>query len=197
MQLHGPLARYVKLRVAHAPGIPGFFSHHLLQRKPLVSDPGMHHGTCVMHVPWCMSGSLTRGGGENDLLLMHCSRVSFTSSHIVDVFSPRLYPIRSLSISHEAGPWYDIKMSSYQYMKFHCGDETVVGSSHIHNGISYTARWYFNFESHLGFSDGIVFDVTGPTVSIMWGAVVAFRWSCNIFIFYDMFPLSYIVHAGS
>ena len=35
------------------------------QRKPLVSDPGMHHGTCVTHVPWCMSGSLTRGDGEN------------------------------------------------------------------------------------------------------------------------------------
>ena len=28
-----------------------------LQRKPLVSDPGMHHGTCV-------SGSLTRDGGK-------------------------------------------------------------------------------------------------------------------------------------
>ena len=25
----------------------------------------MHHGTCVTHVPWCMSGSLTRGGDEN------------------------------------------------------------------------------------------------------------------------------------
>ena len=36
-----------------------------LQRKLLVSDPGMHHGTCVTHVPWCMSGSLTRHGGEN------------------------------------------------------------------------------------------------------------------------------------
>ena len=36
-----------------------------LLRKPLVSDPGMHHGTCFTHVPWCMSGSLTRGGGEN------------------------------------------------------------------------------------------------------------------------------------
>ena len=28
-------------------------------------DPGMHHGTCVTHMPWCLSGSLTRGGGEN------------------------------------------------------------------------------------------------------------------------------------
>ena len=27
------------------------FPHHRLQRKPLVSDPGMHHGTCVAHVP--------------------------------------------------------------------------------------------------------------------------------------------------
>ena len=32
-----------------------------LQRKSLVSVPAMH----VTLVPWCMSGSLTRGGGEN------------------------------------------------------------------------------------------------------------------------------------
>ena len=43
------------------------FPHHRLQRKPLVSDPGMLHGTCVTHVPWCMTGSLTRGSGENVL----------------------------------------------------------------------------------------------------------------------------------
>ena len=41
------------------------FYRHRLQRKPLVRDHGLHHGTCVMHVPWCMSGSLIRGGGEN------------------------------------------------------------------------------------------------------------------------------------
>ena len=38
---------------------------HRLQRKLLASDPDMHHGTCVTHVPWCMSGSLNRSGGEN------------------------------------------------------------------------------------------------------------------------------------
>ena len=26
---------------------------------PRVSDPDMHHGTCVTHVPWCMPGLLT------------------------------------------------------------------------------------------------------------------------------------------
>ena len=41
------------------------FPRRRFQRKPLLSDPGMHHGTCVTHVSWCMSGSLTRGDGEN------------------------------------------------------------------------------------------------------------------------------------
>ena len=42
-----------KLRVVH---VPGMFSP-----PPRVSDPDMHHGTCVTHVPWCMLGSLTSG----------------------------------------------------------------------------------------------------------------------------------------
>ena len=38
---------------------------HQLQRKPVISDPGMHHDTCVTQLPWCISVSLTRSGGEN------------------------------------------------------------------------------------------------------------------------------------
>ena len=45
-----------KIAGAHAPGMPGTFSP-----SPQVSDLGMHHGTCVTHVPWCMPGSLTNG----------------------------------------------------------------------------------------------------------------------------------------
>ena len=48
--LNGPLARCVKLLVAHAPGMPGIFLP-----PPRVCDPDM------THVPWCMLGSLTRG----------------------------------------------------------------------------------------------------------------------------------------
>ena len=40
------------------------FPRNRRQRKLWVSDPGMYHGTCVTHVPWCMSGSPTGGGGE-------------------------------------------------------------------------------------------------------------------------------------
>ena len=35
---HGPLARYVKLRVTHAPGMPGTFSPPWR-----ISDPDMRH----------------------------------------------------------------------------------------------------------------------------------------------------------
>ena len=48
---NGPLARYNKLRVAHAPGMTG----------TRFCDLDTHHGTRVMRVPWCMSGSLTSG----------------------------------------------------------------------------------------------------------------------------------------
>ena len=51
---HGPLARYVKLRVANASGIPGTFFP-----PPRVIDPDIHHDKCVTHVPWCIPGSLT------------------------------------------------------------------------------------------------------------------------------------------
>ena len=36
--------------------MPGTFSP-----PPRVSDPDIHHGTCVTHVPWSMPGSLTSG----------------------------------------------------------------------------------------------------------------------------------------
>ena len=45
-----------KIAGAHAPGMPGTFSPSLQ-----ASDPDMHHGACVTHVPWCKPGSLTSG----------------------------------------------------------------------------------------------------------------------------------------
>ena len=47
---------YVKLRVAHEPGMPG-----TLSPPPRVCDPDKHHGTCITRVPWCMPGLLTSG----------------------------------------------------------------------------------------------------------------------------------------
>ena len=35
------------------------------------------------------------------------------------------------------GPWFSIKMSSYQYRKSHCGDKTILRPSYLLYGISY------------------------------------------------------------
>ena len=81
---------------AHAPGIPGTFS-----LPPQVSDPDMHHGTCVTHVPWWMPGSLITsgflwsrrgwgwGGGGGGTLPGACATRNFT------------YLVRGPLISHE------------------------------------------------------------------------------------------------
>ena len=77
---------------------------HQLQRKPLVSDPGMYHATCFTHVPWCMSGSLTRGGGKTfpafpahaqSAILRICKR---TMSHL---FTPSPPCVAALVFSDE------------------------------------------------------------------------------------------------
>ena len=87
------------------------------------------------------------------------------------------------------------QMSSYQYMKSHCGDKTVVRSSYIHNGISYTGKtpslywiraqvvsFYWLFTIFFGCSrisylhNGITFN--GKTASLYWirAQVVSFYW---------------------
>ena len=66
--VHFPWASYQIRKIAGcacAGNAGNVFPRRRFQRKPIVSDPGMHHGTCVTHVPWCMSGSLTCGDGEN------------------------------------------------------------------------------------------------------------------------------------
>ena len=40
----------------------------------------------------------------------------------------------------EPGPWFNIKMTSYQYRISHCGDQTILRPSFLHIGISYTDK---------------------------------------------------------
>ena len=73
---NGPLTRYVKLRVTHALGMSGTFSR--------VSNPDVHHGTCMTHEPRCMPGSLTSG------FLWSCWRVK-RSRHSRRMPNPQFY----------------------------------------------------------------------------------------------------------
>ena len=40
----------------------------------------------------------------------------------------------------KTGPCFNIKMSSYQYRKSHCGDKTILRPSYLHKRISYTGK---------------------------------------------------------
>ena len=51
-----------------------------------------------------------------------------------------LYKTNLSTTKQLPGPWLNIKLSSYQYRKSHCGDKAVVRSSYLHNGISYTGK---------------------------------------------------------
>ena len=45
-----------------------------------------------------------------------------------------------LESSMTSGPQFNIKKTSYQYRKSHCGDKTILRPSYLHNGISYTGK---------------------------------------------------------
>ena len=48
------------------------------------------------------------------------------------------------------GPWFNIKMPSYQNRKPHCGDKTILRQSYLHYGISHTGKMAsFYWTSHL------------------------------------------------
>ena len=41
-----------------------------------------------------------------------------------------------------AGPWFNIKMTSYQNRKSHCGDKTILQSSYLHNTGKMTSLYW-------------------------------------------------------
>ena len=74
---------------------------------------------------------------ENDLTLIvygassqeeHCSIIIFVELELRS--RSRLW----------TGPRFNIKITSYQYRKSHCGDKTILRPSYLHNGISYTGK---------------------------------------------------------
>ena len=93
---------------------------------------------------------------QNDQLVSYLTHFEIKHNHLIQMSSMIYFVIRlshilqtareMLLISRTtvrklyAGPWFNIKMPSYQYRKSHCGDKTVVRSSYLHHGISYTGK---------------------------------------------------------
>ena len=94
------------------------FSRHRLQRKPLVSDPGRHHGTCVTHARAVMHVGIAnpRWQGKRSL---HSRRIRNPEFYVSDkkpiqVFICFIYPYQSwLPHWHLANPRWRHQMETF------------------------------------------------------------------------------------
>ena len=66
-----------------------------------------------------------------------CSTLSLVHSHKHHRENSSKYWVVCYTLS---GPRFNIKMTSYQHRKCHCGDKTILRPSYLQNGISYTGK---------------------------------------------------------
>ena len=67
-----------------------------------------------------------------------------------------LFKFHWLTVMMCSGSWLNIKMTSYQYRKPHCGDKTILRPSYLHNGISYAGKMSYLCDQGPG--DGLAHD---------------------------------------
>ena len=96
------------------------------------------------------------------------------------------------------GPWFNIKMPSYQYRKSHCGDKTILRPSYLHNGISYPGKMTSLYWIR-ALVPGLLVCVTKQQIAIsqkklLWRHLWDFLWSTDhvpmfLFVAYILWPL--------
>ena len=64
--------------------------------------------------------------------------------------------------------WFNIKMSSYQYRKSHCGDKTILRPSYLHNWISYTGKTTSLYKSGPRASAVMVLTLFSQNMILRW-----------------------------
>ena len=97
------------------------FPSYRFQRKSLVS---IHHGTCVTHVPWCMSGSPTRDGGEK------------RSRHSRRMRNPQF------NLSGKRPVVWSVGLKPWPKLKKHFSPLTAVASViYDHLALTYPSKW--------------------------------------------------------
>ena len=97
----------------------------------------------ISHLPvaflQCFHCLITRVGylAEISLLYTDCTDFDRRNQILVEAY---IYTLIYYFIFYTSGGWFNIKVSSYQYRKSHCGDKTILLPSYLHNGISYTGK---------------------------------------------------------
>ena len=110
-------------------------NHHWFNYCIIVCLVTSHHLNLIWLIPnWTLGSGygFTNSGGRFNIMILS---YQYNDSHYKDK--------TGFILKQGPGGWFNIKMSSCQYMKSHCGDKTVVRSSYLHNGISYTGKMTF------------------------------------------------------
>ena len=92
-------------------------------------------GTCYSNNHWSSPSQVAESENPHKY-----TNVSPSITHTKDCVDLVVSTADMLAWSDDYWGWFNIKMLSYQYRKSHCGDKTVVRSSYLHNGISYTGK---------------------------------------------------------
>ena len=120
------MARNVKLRVAHAPG--------MCSPPPRVIDPDMHHGTCVTHVPWCTPGSVTRGFPLKSVV-----------GKTFPAFPALAQPANHVSSKRPMEVWFCHRIIDHWYAN-HCDEKPFNSTRHID---AYIIQWTWSLVLHV------------------------------------------------
>ena len=105
----------------------GLFSRKLHLSVHFISQPITNHYCYDAWTSWHLQSLAT--------LLFVYNLLRLSKRHQVLHYWPFVR-----EINQRPGPWFDMKMSSYQYRKSHYGDKTILRPSYLHNGISYTGK---------------------------------------------------------
>ena len=73
------------------------------------------------------------------LFKRHFTRSNYCQGHYGVHYYDNAILFRTVQL-YRPGPRFNMNILSYQYRKSYCGDETVVRSSYLHNGISYIGK---------------------------------------------------------
>ena len=93
---------------------------------------------CFCHTCHCFEGKTWARGIQFPLTSIESPNMKLGWSR--DHLFVQMYLLHSNTGEMPSGPLFNIKMSSYQYRRFHCGDKTILRPSYLHNGISYTGK---------------------------------------------------------
>ena len=139
----------------------------------------MHHGTCITHVPWFMSGSLTWGGGKNVPGIRGACALAI-SRHIYDYKM-----IYVLFGSFTAFRWFCIKlldeMTTFEIADGNARDRlTLRGFSHCLN--SYMECVYITLDVYCHFNRRIWWQERSSSQQIEWFVTKAIKYYINMIL---------------